>query len=55
MTLPDPAQAPVDVTVSEEHAGVRLDWFIAQTFPSYSRTHIRKSINVQGVRVNGIR
>lgn len=55
MTLPDPAQAPFDVTVSEEHAGVRLDWFIAQTFPSYSRTHIRKSINVQGVRVNGKR
>lgn len=26
-----------------------------QTFPSYSRTHIRKSINVQGVHINGKR
>lgn len=55
MALPDPAQAPVDVTVPEEHAGARLDWFIAQTFPSYSRTHIRKAINLQEVRVNGRR
>jgi len=53
--MSDPSLAPVDVTVPEEHAGARLDWFIAQTFPSYSRTHIRKSINVQGVRVNGRR
>lgn len=55
MALPDPAQQPVDVTVPEEHAGARLDWFIAQTFPSYSRTHIRKAINLQEVRVNGRR
>lgn len=55
MTLPDPSLSPVDVTVPEEHAGARLDWFIAQTFPSYSRTHIRKAINVLGVRVNGRR
>lgn len=55
MTLPDPAQSPVDVTVPEAHAGARLDWFIAQSFPSYSRTHIRKAINVLGVRVNGRR
>src|SRR5689334_3643211 len=51
----DPSLAPVDVTVPEEHGGARLDWFIAQTFPSYSRTHIRKSINASGVRVNGRR
>jgi 23S rRNA pseudouridine1911/1915/1917 synthase len=55
MALPDPAQQPVDVTVPDEHAGARLDWFIAQTFPSYSRTHIRKAINLQEVRVNGRR
>ncbi len=55
MSLPDPALAPVDVVVAAEHAGARLDWFLAQTFPSYSRTHIRKSINEQSVRVNGKR
>jgi len=53
--MSDPSLAPVDVTVPEEHAGARLDWFIAQSFPSYSRSHIRKSINVVGVRVNGRR
>lgn len=55
MSLPDPAVAPVDVVVGDEYAGARLDWFIAQTFPSYSRTHIRKSINESNVRVNGKR
>lgn len=53
MSLPDPAVAPVDVVVPDEHAGARLDWFIAQTFPSYSRTHIRKSINESTVKLNG--
>jgi 23S rRNA pseudouridine1911/1915/1917 synthase len=53
--MSDPSLAPVDVTVPEEHGGARLDWFIAQTFPSYSRTHIRKAINVSGVKVNGRR
>jgi 23S rRNA pseudouridine1911/1915/1917 synthase len=53
LSLPDPAAGPVDVVVPEEHAGARLDWFIAQTFPSYSRTHIRKSINESTVKVNG--
>jgi 23S rRNA pseudouridine1911/1915/1917 synthase len=55
VTLPDPALAPVDVVVPDEHAGARLDWFVAQTFPSYSRTHIRKSINESTVKVNGRR
>ena len=49
----DPSQGPVDVVVPEEYSGARLDWFIAQTFPSYSRTHIRKSINQRGVKLNG--
>jgi 23S rRNA pseudouridine1911/1915/1917 synthase len=55
MPLPDPAAGPVEVVVGDEHAGARLDWFIAQTFPSYSRTHIRKSINESTVKVNGRR
>jgi 23S rRNA pseudouridine1911/1915/1917 synthase len=55
VSLPDPAVAPVDVVVPGEQAGARLDWFIAQSFPSYSRTHIRKSINASGVKVNGRR
>jgi len=55
VSLPDPALAPVEVVVGEEHAGARLDWFIAQTFPSYSRTHIRKAINLSGVKVNARR
>ncbi len=46
---------PQDLTVPDEHAGVRLDWFLAQQFPAYSRVHLRKVINAAGVQVNGRR
>jgi 23S rRNA pseudouridine1911/1915/1917 synthase len=46
---------PSELVVSEAHAGARLDGFLAQQFPSYSRVLLRKVINAAGVRVDGKR
>ena len=46
---------PSELVVSEAHAGVRLDGFLAQQFPAYSRVLLRKVINAAGVRVDGNR
>lgn len=41
--------------VPADQAGVRLDWFLAQQLPAYSRVLLRKAINAAGVRVDGRR
>ena len=46
---------PIELVVPEEHAGVRLDWYLAQRFATYSRVLLRKIINATGVKVNGVR
>jgi 23S rRNA pseudouridine1911/1915/1917 synthase len=46
---------PTLLVVGEAHAGARLDWFLAQQFPNYSRVMLRKVINAAGVKVDGIR
>jgi 23S rRNA pseudouridine1911/1915/1917 synthase len=46
---------PIELVVPEEHAGARLDVFLAQRFPIYSRVHLRKVINAAGVKVEGKR
>jgi 23S rRNA pseudouridine1911/1915/1917 synthase len=46
---------PSELLVGESHAGVRLDAFLAQQFPAYSRVLLRKVINAAGVRVDGDR
>lgn len=46
---------PQDLVVPPEHAGARLDWFLAQQFSSYSRVMLRKVINAAGVQVEGKR
>src|SRR3954464_3629117 len=50
----EPTQT-VELVVAEEHAGVRLDWYLAQQLPAYSRVHLRKVINAAAVRVDGER
>ena len=45
--------APLDVVVLPEQSGLRLDAFLAQQFPHYSRVHLRKVIHAGGVLVNG--
>jgi 23S rRNA pseudouridine1911/1915/1917 synthase len=46
---------PQDLVVPPEHAGARLDWFLAQQFSNYSRVMLRKVINAAGVQVEGKR
>ena len=52
MTSPD---EPVELVVDEAFDGVRLDVFLAQKFPDYSRVHLRKVVNANAVQVNGRR
>jgi 23S rRNA pseudouridine1911/1915/1917 synthase len=52
MTSPD---EPVELVVDEAFDGVRLDVFLAQKFPDYSRMHLRKVVNANAVKVNGRR
>jgi 23S rRNA pseudouridine1911/1915/1917 synthase len=49
------SSGPLEFIVPEAHAGARLDWFLAQQLPAYSRVHLRKAINALAVTVNGKR
>lgn len=46
---------PIHLVVDAEQAGARVDWFLAQRFPLYSRVLLRKIINAAGVKVDGAR
>ncbi|HEV3022824.1 MAG TPA: RluA family pseudouridine synthase [Pirellulales bacterium] len=46
---------PVELVVTAIQSDCRLDWFLAQQFPAYSRTHLRRVINAAAVKVNGLR
>jgi len=46
---------PVELVVAAEHAGERLDAFLAARFPRYSRVQIRRAINAAAVTVDGKR
>lgn len=55
--IPDlPAELIVGETatlvVAAAASGARLDWYLAQQYPQYSRVHLRKVINALGVKVN---
>lgn len=51
----EPTGEPIELVVSKEFAGARLDWFLAQQFPAFSRVQLRKAINAALVRVDGKR
>jgi len=42
---------PVELVVGPQHAGWRLDVFLADRFPSYSRVHLRRVITAGGVHI----
>src|SRR5690242_12430946 len=42
-----------ELLVGEESVGQRLDFFLAQKFPTHSRVQLRRAINAAGVEVNG--
>jgi 23S rRNA pseudouridine1911/1915/1917 synthase len=43
---------PFDRLVEPEHAGCRLDVFLARQFPEFSRAHLRRGIDAGGVLIN---
>jgi len=55
MSGPDLSSTPVEIVVTPDHQGERLDWFLAKQFPTYSRVHLRRAINAAGVKVDGKR
>ena len=46
------AGSPIERTVEPEHAGCRLDVFLARQFPEFSRAHLRRAIDAGGVSLN---
>ena len=48
----DPA-APVEIIISAEQEGKRLDVLLAEQFSQYSRVHLRRVIDAGGVTVDG--
>ena len=53
MPSPLSPDAPVELVVSDDAAGVRLDAFLASHFPDFSRVHLRRAITAGGVEVDG--
>jgi 23S rRNA pseudouridine1911/1915/1917 synthase len=55
MTRDELSSQPVDVTVGPEHAGTRLDAFLAGRFARHSRVQLRRAITAGAVTVDGRR
>jgi 23S rRNA pseudouridine1911/1915/1917 synthase len=49
----DLSAGPIERLVETEHAGCRLDVFLARHFPEFSRAHIRRAIDAGGVTADG--
>lgn len=47
--------APIEFIVAEDQSDLRLDWFLAQQLPRFSRTFLRRVINAAAVQVDGKR
>jgi 23S rRNA pseudouridine1911/1915/1917 synthase len=45
----------LELVAPDSAAGVRLDTFLAQQLPRYSRVHVRRLINAKSVTVDGLR
>lgn len=55
MSADELSSEPIEIEVQATQADVRLDWFLAQQFPRYSRTFLRRAINAAAVKVDGKR
>jgi 23S rRNA pseudouridine1911/1915/1917 synthase len=53
-TIPPPPPT-LEFAVPESAVGLRLDSFLAQQLPQYSRVHLRRLINAKSVTVDGLR
>jgi 23S rRNA pseudouridine1911/1915/1917 synthase len=47
------ADPPIQRSVEPEHAGCRLDVYLARQFPQFSRAFLRRAIDAGGVTLNG--
>jgi 23S rRNA pseudouridine1911/1915/1917 synthase len=47
------ATSPIERLVELEHAGCRIDVFLARQFPDFSRSHLRNAIDAGGVTIGG--
>lgn len=52
MTSDELSGSEHELIVPEGLAGARLDWYLAQQFPAFSRVMLRKAINAAGVKVD---
>ena len=52
MAAAELSNVPLELVVGEEHAGERLDVFLAHQLPRYSRMQLRRVIGAGGVAVN---
>jgi 23S rRNA pseudouridine1911/1915/1917 synthase len=55
MSAESTAGETIELIVGENHVGSRLDWFLAQQLPQYSRVYLHRAINAVGVKVDGHR
>ena len=46
------AGPPIECVVEPDHAGCRLDVFLARQYPQFSRAHLRRAIDAGGVALN---
>jgi 23S rRNA pseudouridine1911/1915/1917 synthase len=53
MAANDRTRDPVVLLVEAADAGKRLDAFLAEHFPDYSRVHLRRVVGAEGVHVDG--
>ena len=55
MNNADAESESLELTAPEAAVGMRLDAFLAQQLPRYSRVHLRRLINAKSVTVDGLR
>ncbi len=54
MSANEQSGEPIVIVVEPEQAGARLDAYLAERFPEYSRVHLRRVIGSQRVTVDGV-
>jgi len=55
MSSSELSAVPIELVVVDEYEGMRLDAFLAASFPLYSRVQLRRVINAAAVQVDGKR
>src|SRR5262245_27899909 len=45
--------SPIECIIGAEHAGCRMDVYLARNYPQFSRAHLRRAIDAGAVSING--